>query len=207
MENSTSSMTFEVNLNGTDYESRYAEISSPIDIGNLNGEFVAHPERFGYISFLCREAEIRYDAAKADLDTLEAELDDEVRGRLHAMKVQDEKFKVTETIVKNQIKADPRYVKQKDLVTHLTALTKRLAGTRETLVERRYALISLAASVREGAPLRMNEGSIEGRKERARENGARATAHMQAPGMPTPLAGADEAPPVVTSGRRRPAKS
>jgi hypothetical protein len=199
-------MDFDVNLNGTDYESRYAEIASPIDISNLNGEFVAHAERFGYISFLCREAEIRYDSAKADLDTLEAELDDEVRGRLHQMKVQDEKFKVTETIVKNQIKADPRYVKQKDLVTNLTALQKRLAGARETLIERRYALISLAASVREGAPIRMNEGSLEGRKERAKENGGRAAANVHtAPGMPPVTT--DDVPAPAAKGRRRPVES
>lgn len=210
-QNSTTNMRFEVNLNGTDYESRYAEISSPIDISNLNGEFVAHAERYGYISFLCREAEIRYDSAKADLDTLEAELDDEVRGKLTAIKEQNEKFKVTETIVKNQIKSDPRYVKQKDLVTSLTALQKRLLGARETLIERRHALISLAANVRDGSqPLRMNEGSLEGRKDRARTNGgdALAGAHpTTAPGLPLPVAddlGVERDVRPAARGRRKP---
>lgn len=197
-------LDFDIDLNGTRYESRYAEIMAPIDVGNINGEFVAHPERYGYISFLYREAEIRYSAAKADLDTLEAELDDEVRGRLQQVKEQNEKFKVTETTIKSQIRADPRYVKQKQLVTDLAALEKRLAGAREVLVERRYALISLAASVREGQPIRMNE-TPEAKKDRARENGSDARTHMgERPALPQPTTVPSAGTPRQDAGRRRP---
>jgi len=123
------------------------------------------------------------------------------RGKLTAIKEQNEKFKVTEAIVKNQIKADERYVRQKDLVTALAALQKRLVGAREVLVERRYALISLAASIREGAPIRMNE-TPEAKKERARENGGETREHMGAPGMPEPTGA--PAPTTTGGGRRRP---
>lgn len=213
-------MHFDIILDGKRYENKLNELGRPIDVGNINGEFVEYPARYTYVSYFLREAEIRLDSARRDLDTLDAQLDDSVRGKMHAIKEQDPKFKVTETTVKQQIKADPRYVKQTTLVDGLSALYKRLLGARESLIERRHALISLGAQLRDGNFSARIVDRDEA-KERARANNQQVAMAggfpnlPGAPGLPAPTQEplADSTPPVEEvpetprRGRRAPVQS
>lgn len=137
----------EIKINGIEYENTLAE-DLEINKGNLDQEFQEQSERYAYYGTLAELAKDKEARTKHELELLEAQLDALTRDNANQIASQNPKFKMTEAMVENQVKADPRYqAKLKEFLD-----SKRLAGilnvARESFQQRRDMLISLGANHR-----------------------------------------------------------
>lgn len=132
----------QVVIDNVEYPNTYADDLS-IDRTNLEDEFVSHSERYAYYATLAEMADDRADRLKEDLEHLAAKLDVQVREKAKALQVVDSKFKMTETMVENEVKNSAEYhAAQKDYQDART-LAKLLKNAPHAFAHRRDMLIEL----------------------------------------------------------------
>lgn len=132
----------QVVIDNVEYPNTYADDLS-IDRTNLEDEFVSHSERYAYYATLAEMADDRADRLKEDLEHLAAKLDVQVREKAKNIQVADPKFKMTETMVENEVKNSAEYhAAQKDYQDART-LAKLLKNAPHAFAHRRDMLIEL----------------------------------------------------------------
>lgn len=114
-----------------------------INRGDLNGEFVRHPERFGFYATCYEIAAAKENQYKVALERLYAVLDHEKRNGLKLSGI-----KATEKMVENEVITDDRYVALQD--EHLTAQLDAavLKSAMYAMQHRKDMLIQLGSAAR-----------------------------------------------------------
>jgi len=116
-----------------------------IEEGNLTEHFMKQPGKYAWWSAVTERLKLQRDYAEAELEKEEARADKRVRASL-----KDEGIKITEAMVKGQIKLDPVY--DEKLASYNTA--NKNASTMEKVVKafehRKEMLISVGAHIRDG---------------------------------------------------------
>lgn len=120
-----------------------------IEQESINEAFTTQASRLAYLGMLLAKAEVTYEAAKADAATLYADLDLEVRTEMEVRKVNDPKFKSTESMIAAEIKQFEEY--RQAVGTELQALHdyKVMRGVVNAMRQRGEMLISLGAQLRQ----------------------------------------------------------
>lgn len=155
----------EVVLDGVEYPNNYSD-ELAIDRTNLEEEFVSHSERYAYYATLAEMAEDRHTRLKEELDELEARLDHEIRADADSIRLNDPKFKMTETMVANEIKLRPEYRDKLKLLQDARHLSKVLKAAPMAFAHRRDMLIELGKSHLSS----MNDPRIAGGKQQQVKN-------------------------------------
>jgi hypothetical protein len=206
----------QVVLGGVEYPNTYGDDIS-IDRTDLQEEFVRHAERYAYYATLAELADDRADRLKEDLEHLAAKLDHDTRQKAVALKQADPSFKMTETMVENEVKMHAAYRQAQTEYQEARHLAKLLKNAPHAFAHRRDMLIELGKTSMStvGSPT-VNRGLMQ----QARQVIERGVAPQMPPATINPplpahlteeqsLAATEpavEPAPVVTS-RRRPARS
>lgn len=115
-----------------------------IDDQNLSKEFSEHAAWLGYIGVLTARAEYEYEAAKLDVETMEAEKDAQAR-----MEFNRKNVKYTEAMVKGYIALDSDYIDTVGLKLLKLSEYKTLRALEAAIKEKGSMLISLGATMRQ----------------------------------------------------------
>jgi hypothetical protein len=136
-----------IRINNITYDNSLAA-DLHIDRQSLDEEFVQHASRYAYYAFLSELAADQEVRLKHALDLLEAQLDSETRELARGAQLADAKFKMTETMVENQVRGNSRY--QAKLTEYLDAKQRAavLRVARESMQQRKDMLVSLGAQFR-----------------------------------------------------------
>ena len=122
-------------IDGVEYPNEYADVLG-IDRTDLESEFVNHSERYAYYATLAELADDRADRLKEDLDH-------GVRSKADAVRQQDPKFKMTETMVENEVKMSAAYKQMQTEYQEARRLAKILKNAPHAFAHRRDMLIEL----------------------------------------------------------------
>jgi len=131
-----------IELDGVEYPNDYAE-QLAIDRTSLEDEFLEHSKRYAYYATLAELAEDRHQRAKEDLERLVADLDHEIRAKAEQIRSQNDKFKLTETMIEKEILIDPRYQRKLSEIQNARHLAKVLKAAPMAFAHRRDMLIEL----------------------------------------------------------------
>lgn len=132
----------QVVIDNVEYPNTYADDLS-IDRTNLEEEFVTHSERYAYYATLAEMADDRADRMKEDLEHLAAKLDMSVRDKAKALQMNDPKFRMTETMVENEVKNSAEYQRSQKEYQEARTLSKLLKNAPHAFAHRRDMLIEL----------------------------------------------------------------
>ena len=137
----------------------------------LDGAMMEQASLRAYYGTLAANAEAQHARLKVRFDVLEAKLYDEIRKSLAAAGE-----KVTEKMVENGVKLDPRWLKAKNAVIEADTIASINKGLVASLGDRRDMMIQMGADRREGykGAMRVMEAKSE-----AENLGARAKAAFQ----------------------------
>ena len=109
-----------------------------IDRDNLEGCLVEHAQMFFSISLKAVEAGSERDAAKLNVEQLQAELDGTTREELAR-----NDGKVTETMVSNSIKSEPKMQKAQNKLQSAKVKAEQWAALKEAFYQRGYMMREL----------------------------------------------------------------
>lgn len=135
-------LNVQVVIDGVEYPNTYADDLS-IDRTNLEEEFVEHSERYAYYATLAEMADDRADRLKEDLEHLAAKLDVQTREKAKNIQQQDPKFKMTETMVENEVKNSKAYQELQKEYQQARSLAKLMKTAPHAFAHRRDMLIEL----------------------------------------------------------------
>lgn len=114
-----------------------------IDKYSLNDEFVEQPGKYMWWAAMAETAKYQKEVAEARLDRAEAEADYQAR-----LKLELDGQKVTETLVKHQIKLDDNYKKALEEYQQAEKVARMFDKIVKAFDQRLDALISLGANLR-----------------------------------------------------------
>lgn len=125
---------------------------------NLNDAMMNQASLFSYYASTSAKAQLQCDRLKTKLDYINATIDVELREEAAATGT-----KVTETLLSNKIKLDPRYVKSIAHYNESKAIAAMLKSTTEAFQQRRDMLVQIGKDARED---RLGELRIKANSER-----------------------------------------
>lgn len=132
----------QVVIDGVEYPNTYGD-DLAIDYTNLEQEFLTHSERYAYYATLAEMADDRADRLKEDLEHLQAKLDVQTREKAKNIQTADPKFKMTETMIENEIKNSAPYRAAQQEYQNARTLAKLLKNAPHAFAHRRDMLIEL----------------------------------------------------------------
>lgn len=132
----------QVVIDGIEYPNTYGD-DLAIDYTNLEQEFLTHSERYAYYATLAEMADDRADRLKEDLEHLAAKLDVQTREKAKNVQTADPKFKMTETMIENEIKNSAQYREAQKEYQNARTLAKLLKNAPHAFAHRRDMLIEL----------------------------------------------------------------